>query len=47
MANEKDFDEAIKNTFSINKNLRKLSTDFNIQEKTRSSNSKAYLMGSI
>jgi len=32
MANEKDFDEAIKNTFN-NKNLKKLSTDFNIQKK--------------
>ena len=32
MANEKDFDEAIKNTFN-NKNLKKLSTDFNIKKK--------------
>jgi ubiquinone biosynthesis UbiH/UbiF/VisC/COQ6 family hydroxylase len=32
MVNEKDFDEAIKNTFD-NKNLKKLSTDFEIQKK--------------
>ena len=32
MANEKDFIEAIKNSFN-NKNLKKLSTDFNIQKK--------------
>ncbi|MDB4096576.1 FAD-dependent monooxygenase [Methylophilaceae bacterium] len=32
MANEKDFDEAIKNTRN-NKNLKKLPTDFNIQKK--------------
>ena len=32
MVNEKDFDEAIKNTFD-NKNLKKLSTDFEIKKK--------------
>ena len=33
MVNEKDFDEAIKNTFNNKKNLKKLSTDFEIQKK--------------
>ena len=33
MANEKDFDEAIKNTFNNKKNFKKLSTDFEIQKK--------------
>ena len=33
MVNEKDFDEAIKNTFNSKKNLKKLSSDFEIQKK--------------
>ena len=33
MANEKDFDEAIKNTFNNKKNFKKLSTDFEIKKK--------------
>ena len=33
MANEKDFDEAIKNTFNNKKNFKKLPTDFEIKKK--------------
>jgi ubiquinone biosynthesis UbiH/UbiF/VisC/COQ6 family hydroxylase len=33
MANERDFDEAIKNTFNNKKNFKKLPTDFEIQKK--------------
>ena len=33
MANERDFDEAIKNIFNIKKNFKKLSTNFEIQKK--------------